>query len=82
MFVLTILFEGKFPDKKSSIRERFVMDNYYNKRGSLEKSIELADNLLRDIKYRVDEFKKHPNGKVWFEWFLPSGFRYRFIKQV
>ena len=37
--ILTILFEGKF-QQEASIRERFVMDNYYNKRGSL-KSIEL-----------------------------------------
>ncbi len=63
--ILTVLFEGLFPSKTSSIRKRFEMDNHYYNRGTLEKAIEIAKNLLRDIKRRVKEFKqKHPEGKV------------------
>lgn len=64
--ILTVLFEGEFPKKNSSIRQRLSMDDHYNKNGSLEKAIELAKNLMCDIKRRVKEFKsKHPNGKVF-----------------
>ena len=64
--ILTVLFEGKFPHKISGILKRFEMDNHYHKRGTLEKAIEVAMNLLNDIKRRVKEFKqKHPNGKVF-----------------
>lgn len=64
--ILTVLFEGKFPSKTSSIRKRFEMDEHYNKSGALEKAIEMAKNLERDIKRRVEEFKlKHPKGKVF-----------------
>lgn len=63
--ILTVLFEGKFPNKTSAIRKRFGMHDYYNESGTLEKAIEVANNLLRDIKSRVEEFKlTHPNGKV------------------
>lgn len=64
--ILTVLFEGKFPNKTSAIRKRFGMHDYYNNSGTLEKAIEVAMNLMRDIKSRVEEFKlKHPNGKVF-----------------
>ena len=64
--IMTVLFEGEFPKKNSSIRQRLSMDDHYNKNGSLEKAIELAKNLMCDIKRRVKEFKqKHPNGKVF-----------------
>jgi hypothetical protein len=63
--ILTLFFEGKFSNKISSIHQRFKLDDHFNKRGSLEKAIEIATNLLHDIKRRVKDFKKkHPNGKV------------------
>ena len=64
--ILTVLFEGKFPNKKSSILQRFKMHDHYYKTSTLENAIVVAGNLMRDIKHRVKEFKsKHINGKVF-----------------
>lgn len=64
--ILTVLFEGKFPNKNSSIHQRFKMQDHYFNGGVVEKAKKLAMNLLNDIKRRVKKFKaKHPKGRVY-----------------
>lgn len=63
--IATLLFEGIFPNKNSSIRRRFEMDDYYNGNGSLKKGIKLAENFVADIRVRIKNFKdEHPDGIV------------------
>lgn len=64
--IMTMLFERNFPNKTSSIHQRFKMHDHYFDAGFVEKAKKLAMNLLNDIKRRMKEFKsKHTNGKVY-----------------
>ena len=64
--ILTILFEDLFPNKVSAILQRLKMYDHYFQSGFVEKAMKIARNLERDIRTRVEAFKKkHPNGKVF-----------------
>ena len=64
--IMTMLFERNFPNKTSSIHQRFKIHDHYFDAGVVEKAKKLAMNLLNDIKRRMKEFKsKHTNGKVF-----------------